>query len=675
VKPRDPAAPSNRSYSWLEHPLVAALLFGLVALLAWSNSFRAPFEFDDHGSILENASIRRLFPPGWLIPPATAGETVSGRPVLNFSFAVNHALNGLDVRGYHATNLLIHVLTALTLRAVLRRILPAAHGGAALAVALLWMVHPLQTAAVTYVVQRAESLSALFGLLTLLTFMRGAEGAQGTRWFTLAVACCLCGVGTKETVAVVPIIVLLYDRTFLAGSFRAAWRARGRVHAALFATWLPLALLVLANHGRGGSAGADAIGAGSYLATQCAAIIHYLRLAVWPIGQVFDYGMPLADGLGAVAGQFSVLVLLAAVTLWLCGKNRPLGFAGACFFLLLAPSSSFLPVATQTIAEHRMYLALAVPLGLGVVTVASRIKASTPGIALVVAVATALAAATFARNAVYATPLALWGDTVAKRPENPRGRYNLALALREAGRENEARAEFEQALALNPRHAFANYELGNAALAAREWSAAAVYLERAVEADPSFVAARVNLGQALAAVGRTEEAVTQYRRALADEPTAADIRVNLGALLLRQGREEEGEALLREALAMDSSLVEAHYHLGMARQRAGALGEAEAEFRAAVTMKSDFEAAGAWFALGNLLARQKRIDEAGAAFQSALARDPTHLMARASLANCQLMAGRLDEAIANYEAVLRVRPNDAAVRRNLDLAREMKRGR
>ena len=672
IKP-SPSPDVVRAPAWFARPAIAALLLFTAALLAWSNSFTAPFEFDDHGSILGNATIRQLVPPTWLHPPATAGETVSGRPVLNFSFAVNHALGGLDVRGYHAVNLLIHALAGLVLWAILRR-LPVGGGPAvALAIALLWTVHPLQTAAVTYVVQRAESLAGLFSLLALYGFIRGAEGGEGRRWFVLAVACCLLGVGTKETAAAVPIIVLLYDRTFRAGSFRAAWQTRGRVHAALFATWLPLALLAFANRARGGSAGNGTIDVGSYFLTQGEAIGRYLRLTFWPAGQVFDYGTPLAAGLGAVAGQFLLLVLLAGVTLWLLVRNRPAGFAGACFFLLLAPSSSFVPVATQTIAEHRMYLALAVPLALAVAVIAPRLKASVAGFTLVAVATGAFGAATFMRNAVYASPLWLWGDTVAKRPDNPRAHYNLGLALREAGRGEEARGEFERTLTLNPRHAFANYELGNAAFATGRWGDAATFFEHAVAADPQFVAARVNLGQALDALGRTDEALAQYREALAADPGAADVRVNLGGLLVKHGRAGEGEALLREALAIDPALPEAHYHLGLARRQAGALGEAEVEFRMAVTMKSDTGAAEAWFALGNLLARQERVGEAAVAFQSALDRDPAHALARASLANCQLMTGRLDEAVANYEAVLRVRPNDAAVQRNLELARQMKR--
>lgn len=628
--------------SLMQRPWAGAVLIVAAVFLAWSNSLSGPFVLDDHGSIITNESIRRLWPPDWLSPPATGGETVSGRPVLNFTFALNHAIGGRDVIGYHVANLLIHAAAALVLWRILRRT-PAVGGpGVALIAALLWALHPLQTGAVTYVVQRAESLAGLWLLLTLYAYVRGASGG-GRRWFVLAVVSALLGIGTKETAVVAPLLVLLYDRAFLAGSFRAAWRARGTVHAALFATWLPLAVLVWSNHGRGGSAGTGVIGVGDYFLTQCEAIVHYLRLVVWPVGQVFDHGMVVAGGFGEVVPQMVLLLALAAGTLWLLGRNHPAGFAGACFFLLLAPSSSFVPVATQTIAEHRMYLALAVPVALGVAAVTAglcRMSAASrlAGVLAAVAIVT-LGGLTLARNQVHASELTLWSDTVAKRPGNPRAQYNLGLALAQADRPADAEVAFRHTLALNPQHAYAHFELGKAALLAGRWPVAAESFAAALAADQSFVDARVNLARALVRLQRTEQAIGHYRQALADELGAVDIRLELAELLVAQGQEREGETLLRAALQRDAGSVSG------------------------------------WFALANLLAGQQRFPAAIEAYGAVLVREPGHHDARANLANCLLFTGRIDEAIAHYETVLRARPNDSAVRENLNVARELQRRR
>lgn len=628
--------------SLLHRPVFGAVLIVVAVILAWSNSLSGPFQLDDHSSIVTNASIRQLWPPDWLTPPATGGETVSGRPVLNFTFALNHALGGTGVTGYHLANLLIHAAAALVLWRILR-CTPAVGGpGVALIAALLWALHPLQTGAVTYVVQRAESLAGLWVLLTLYAYVRGASGG-GRRWFVPAVVSALLGIGTKETAVVAPLLVLLYDRAFLAGSFRAAWRARGTVHAALFATWLPLAVLVWSNHGRGGSAGTGVIGAGTYFLTQCEALVHYLRLVFWPAGQVFDHGMVVAGGFGDVAPQFLLLLVLAAGSLWLLGRNHPAGFAGAGFFLLLAPSSSFVPVATQTVAEHRMYLALALPIALAGVAVTAALRRIPAGRrwsgALAVVAVVALGGLTLARNQVYASELTLWSDTVAKRPQNPRAQYNFSLALARAGRTAEAAAAFRRTLALNPQHAYAHFELGKAALLAGQWHQAAEGFAAALAADPGFVDARVNLARVQTRLNRTDQAVAHYRQALADEPGAVDIRLELAGLLIMRGQESEGEVLLREALQCDAGLV------------------------------------GGWFALGNLLAGQQRFAAAIEAYGAVLAREPTHHDARANLANCLLFTGRIDDAINHYETVLQARPNDAATQENLRVARELQRGR
>ncbi|HVU23122.1 MAG TPA: tetratricopeptide repeat protein [Opitutus sp.] len=704
--------------------IIAAVAF------AWTGSFAAPFELDDNSSIIDNASIRHLWPPDWLRPPATAGETVSGRPVLNLSFALNAATGGADVRGYHAVNVLVHALAALVLFGLVRRTLaqgkvtpPTEAAGLATAVALLWAVHPLQTEAVTYVVQRAESLAALFYLLTLYCFIRGigvsagpgtgagpGQARCGRRWFGLAVASCLLGAGTKETIATAPLVVLLYDRALVAGSFAAAWRARGRVHLALMATWLPLAALVLANHGRGGSAGAGAaVGAWSYLLTQCGAIVRYLRLAFWPAGQVFDYGVVGVSGIGAVWPQALLLAGAGALALWALGRNRSTGFLGAGFFLLLAPSSSVLPVATQTMAEHRMYLALAPVIALVVLLIRAigrRIGAPAwSGIAAAALVVVALAVTTHARNRAYRSALALWSDTAAKWPGNPRAHHNLGVALLETGKFDDAAQEFQRAIALEPAHALAHYELGTIFLRRGEWAEAATEFAAALAAAPRHVAARLDLALALGRLGRTEEAIAQDRAVLAVDPQAQDARTNLGALLLARGDTAGALSLLREAVAGAPELAEAHYQLGLALDRTGATAAAAAELREAARLEPrmvaaplalgnvlagegdeagaadcfreairlDAGSAEARFAWGTLLAQQRRFPEAIALLREALNLDPAHVEARANLGNCELVTGDADAAIADFEQVLRAAPANAAVRENLAIAREIKR--
>lgn len=658
---------------WHSRPALVFTLLIAATALAWANSWSAPFVFDDIPSIVENRGIRELAPLSWLNPPHTAGETVSGRPLLNFTFALNHAVSGPDVWSYHVLNGLIHAFAALALWAVLRR-LPPVTSGVALATALLWTLHPLQTAAVTYVVQRAESLAALFTLLTVYGFLRSVRGdARAKRWQVAAAIACLAGIATKETAAAAPLLVLLLDRTFFAGSFREAWRLRARFYASLAASWLVLAVLVWANRGRGGSVGSGAgVDAVTYGLTQTWAVVHYLRLALWPVGQAFDYGMFTIADAATLATTSAMVLTLLAVSAWGFARRSAAGVAGLGFFLLLAPTSSVIPIATQTVAEHRMYLALAAPLlllsaGVARVLAGWRVPAGVAA-AGTAALATVLGLATHARNETYRTARSLWSDTTAVCPTNPRAHYNLGLALLADGARPAADKEFLAAVALQPAHAYAQFQLGLMAMSTGALADAQTRFAAAVAADPSYVDARVNLAQVLERQGRVEDAVAQLRAALALQP-ANDIRVSLAGLLIQLGRAAEAAPLIEQALAEPPDLPETHFYYARLRERSGDAATAERELRVALRTRPAYAAASV--ALGNLIARQGRFAEAVDAFRAALAAEPGHYQVRNNLANCYLALRRFPQAIAEYELILKSRPNDAAVRANLGIARSM----
>jgi len=186
-----------------------------------------------------------------LSPPRWSG--ITGRQLINLSLAVNYAVGGTRVWGYHALNLAVHILAGLTLFGIVRRTLlqprlrgrfGAAANGLALTTAVLWTVHPLQTESVTYIIQRCESMMGLFYLLTLYCFIRGAASQRPRLWYGLCVTACALGMACKEVMVSAPLMVLLYDRTFVSGSFRVAWRRHGRLLGALAGTWVLLGYLV-----------------------------------------------------------------------------------------------------------------------------------------------------------------------------------------------------------------------------------------------------------------------------------------------------------------------------------------------------------------------------------------------------------------------------------------------
>lgn len=616
----------------------------LAGLLAYANSLSAPFIFDDIDAIRENPTIRTL--QGALSPPHD-GAGVDSRPVVNLSFAINYAFGGLNVAGYHATNLAIHLLAGLALFGIVRRTLLGSNpvgrglrcppdtlglpGGGrsrrptdraadatplALVAALLWTLHPLQTESVTVVTQRTESLMGLFYLLTLYAFIRATENPGQSRWLIFSVAACLLGMGTKEVMVTAPLLVLLYDRTFIAGGFRAAWQQRRGYHAALGSTWLLLGWLVVSSGGaRGGAAGAaSGITPWTYALTQCEAIAHYLKLALWPAPLVLDYGTRVVTDPLQVLPQALLVLALVGGTLVALIRRPVWGFFGAWFLVILAPSSSVLPLVTQTIAEHRMYLSLAAVV-VGVVLVAFRWLGR--GALMAGLLFAALGGAmTVMRNLDYRSALAIWADTAAKVPGNARAHSNLGLALGAEGRADESMAEWREAIRLQATIPFAHYNLGLALSRLNRDAEAMTQFEEELRLQPEYAPAWCERGLALYQLGRREEAVAAYERALRFKPEYPDALERMGIALASLRRVAEAITRYQQALQLRPDSPGTHQNLGIAFALSGQLAKAIEQFEQAVALDPDF--AEAHRALAQALSGIGRSQEA--AFHQELAR-------------------------------------------------------
>lgn len=644
-KPSQPAAQLTTPESGLarRHVALAASLIAVVTALVYANSFAGQFVFDDQVVVVSNPDLA-LWPPAKALtgPPDSPS---AGRPVVALSLALNHALGGLDVWGYHAFNLAIHVLAALALLGVARRTLSldgiasslrAAALPLATATALLWAVHPLQTQSVTYVSQRAESLMGLFFLLTLYGAIRFFEDPGRRKWLAAAVAACALGMLSKEVTATAPILVLLYDRAFVSGTLRAAWTRHRALYLGLAATWiLFLGLLATAPRGRTTGFGFENLTALDYLRTQANAVVGYLKLSFWPDPLVLDYGWPIARELGDYLPAALFLTALLAVTVWLLRVRPRLGFLGAWFFLILAPSSSVLPIESEIVAEHRMYLPLAAVVAAAVLAVwgllarlptAGVRRAAGAGLATV-AVA-ALGFATVERNRDYHSEVALWQDNVRHVPDNHRARLNLGDALRREGRFREAAAELREAVRLRPGYARAHY----------------------------------NLALTLEAAGEHEAAEEAYREALSRSPEdrrsgqrLATLRVQDGMRHLERGAADAALAAFDEAIALDPTLALAHYQRGRVLAAQGRLDDAVASLRAAVE-RDEIEMAAPHNDLGTLLAMRGETDEALGHFRRAVEIDPTDPDGHYNLGLARAQKGELDAASEHYRRALALRP-------------------
>ncbi len=654
--------------------LAAGLLVALAAA-SYLNSLGSPFFFDDDASIRENASIRRLDQLGAVLaPPSAAGAGVAGRPVVNLSLAINYAVGGLEVRGYHLVNIALHALAALALFGLLRRILlspplAARFGAAALPLAFLtaagWAVHPLQTESVTCVIQRTELLVGLFYLLTLYAVCRTFD-SPSRRWPFLAFASCLVGMGSKEVMVSAPLLALLLDRTFGAGTFRAAWTARRPLYLGLAATWLLLAWLVLSAGGTRGNAAGFGLGVTwwSYLFKQCEAILTYVKLASWPHPLVVFYGNDVVTDFTAIAPQFAVLTLAALGTAYALWRRPWLGFAGLWFFALLAPSSSVVPLITQTMAEHRMYLPLAAPLVLAVCaayTVGGR-RVFVP----LAAIAVGFVALTIRRNEDYRSPIAIWTDTVVKRPAHPGARVNLGAALREAGRRDEAAQQLLEALRLEPNLSEAHNNVASILLEAGRPADAIPFAEAALRQKPAFAAAHNNLGSALTQTGRVAEGERHFLEALRLNPELAPALSNLAGILLRSGRAADALSRAEAALRLDPALPDALANAAHALIALRRPGEAIPHLQAFVRLKPND--AVSWSNLGASLYQIGRTAEAIEPLRIAARLQPELFDAHHNLGSVLLQNGRPEEGVASYRTALRIDPSSVDAHCNLGIA-------
>jgi len=573
----------------------AAVLLVLASLAAYANSFHGAWIFDDLAAIVNNPTIREgrtaFSPPG-------GGLTVSGRPLLNASFALSYALSGTATWGHHLVNFLIHTLAGLALFGLVHRtlLLPALaprYRTTALPLAffsaLLWTVHPLQTESVTYLVQRAESLMGLWFLLTLYAAVRSFTAPRPLFWQAAAIGACLLGVASKEVMVAAPLLVLLHDRAFAAGTLRDAWQRRRGFYLGLFATWIPLFALVLATGGnRGGTTGFDvSVSLVGYWISQFEAITRYLALSFWPHPLVFEYGLSLPDAWSAAPFAL-VVVPLVCLSLWALWRQPSLGFFGAWFFAILAPTS-LTPSTVQTIVEHRMYLPLAAVLTLA--TLAAHAWLGRRSLGLGVAATLAFATLTERRNRDYASELVLWGDTVAKRPASAAAQNGLAVAQLAAGHTAAALTHFAAATKLAPTHAdyLANYA-GALARSGDINRAITLYTE-ALRLKPDYAEAHSCLSLILSETGQLPAALEHAATATQLAPHFAGVHSNLGVVLLHAGRTTEAIASLTTALRLDPSSPDAHNTVGVAFTQLGRNAEAAAHFAAALRLRPDYPTA------------------------------------------------------------------------------------
>lgn len=353
---------------FFSHKRFNLIAFGIIAvmvLVAYSNTFKADFHFDDNPSIVENWQIKQLNMTNFL--NLLKGGT---RPVVNLSLLLNYQLSGLNVVGWHIFNISLHIFNSIFVYLLIQWTLklPALDerygyraSRMALFGALLFALHPIQTESVTYIISRTELLASFFYLATFLLFIKGALTQKFT-WYVGAFCTAFLAMGSKEWSVTLPATLLLYDYLFLSDRSVKPVLSRLKAHALVACSWGLLIYTMSSTKMSGagfGVVGTNNITPWNYLLTSCNVIWTYLRILILPINQNLDYGYPWAKSLFEFPTILSVLghigVFAAALWLYVNKKWTLLPYGVAWFYITLSPTQSFVPIL-DVIFEHRVYL-------------------------------------------------------------------------------------------------------------------------------------------------------------------------------------------------------------------------------------------------------------------------------------------------------------------------------
>jgi tetratricopeptide (TPR) repeat protein len=653
----------------------ALLVVMVLTALAYSAALEAPLQFDDIASIPENPTIRRLWPPSIALHPPAGSTAVSGRPVVNYSLALNYAVNdwlgieqGLESEGplktvsYHILNTLLHLASGALLFGIVCRTFRQERVGAewarmsesiAAVVTGLWLLHPIQSEAVNYVVQRTELIVSACYLGTLYGSIRAWEArSRGALvgWYAAAVATCLLGMGSKEVMITAPLAVVLYDRAFRLTSWSQVARVRrGRAwfYLALAATgtW---SLALIASGPRTGTVGFNlGITWYQYLYSQAWAISHYVRLVLWPDPLIIDYGQDPVTGLAGVPGLI-LLTAFGAATMFAWVRANTwgwFGFLGAWFFMLLAPSSSFVPITTEIAAERRIYLALVSVLVLLVIAAESLRRR--------------IVAEPASRRWWLGGTLAAVGLFYLAATRSSSEQLGTALGLHEQGATSAADWTLRLGIAMLAVAAAWNllratsrrWVLGGigALLAAATFERSRAYahpeiLWRAVVArSPRSARAYNGSGYALllSDASRLTEAQPLFSQAIALDSTYLPAWRSLAVIAMKQGRFEDARTILGRELSIDPNYADAVARMG---QVLTALREPERAIPYLERAASKDLGEASLMALGTAYLATARPKDAEGVFRRVLDRAPARADAMRFLGDALIKQGRAVEA-------------------------------
>lgn len=726
---------SGRKSEWIEpvsdsggllyKPLIHILLIAAVGLLAYSNTFNGPFQWDEVEYIIGNPIVEDI---SYYLSPSKALGTpyyplLKSRPVGYFTFALNYRFHGLNVTGYHIVNLSIHIINAilvyfmifLTFQTPYLRIqnsefTPYSHI-IPLAVALLFVAHPVQTEAVTYVFQRLASLVSMFYLLSLVLYIKGrltvqksvvssqkSEGTQDSKlkiqssviWYLLSLVSAVLAMKTKENAFTLPLVIMLYEFLFFSGPVKIRL-----FRLAPFLLTLPIIPLTLIGMDKPAgeiislmadpaALGTQEISRNEYLFTQFRVIVTYIRLLFLPVNQNLAYDYPVYRSFFVPQVLLSFLLLMSilglavyiiikvkksdesmqyavsskqpvAYSLLLTPYSRLIAFGIFWFFMTISVESSIIPVS-MLIDEYRVYLPSAgafTSIVTGVFMFAMRGGSANAGrneklaISMLLLAVIVLSAATYMRNTLWMDNVSLWRDVVKKSPNLYRGYTNLGKAYYEKGDYKKAFEMFERVVALRPSHFEAYNNRGNAYNSLGRLEEAVADYDKAIALNPSNFVAYNNRGNIFNSTGQFDKAVADYDKAIALNPSDSALYANRGNIFNRTGQFDKAIEDYSKAAALNPSDHKAYAVLGVLFGRTGAFDKAVESFNKAVAINPNVDSV--YNDRGFTYFLMKQYDRALADFDKTIELNRNYAQAYGNRGNLYLETGDREHAALDLQ--------------------------
>lgn len=579
LKPIDNPKATGRGTEPMPGGYIRSALLVLATVLAYANSFDVGFEFDDYGSIVNNPRVSQT--TGAInadsVPDPFIEEFHARRPLGFLSFKINYRLHGLEVWGYHAVNLLVHLASVLLVYAFVLllfktprardSIIASRSGTVAFLCAALFALHSIQTQAVTYIVQRFTSMAAMFYLASLVLYLNARLSARPLpRYaaYALSVLAALAAMATKEIALTLPFAAALVEFVFFPGEparKRMAWLA------ALMLTVLVIPITIyyqqaapsgLMEFAMTHSRLDTDISRSTYFFTQLRVIVTYLRLLVLPINQNLDYDYPTYENFFVAPVLLSGALLLAIFALGIYmlrrrdGAFAVMGFGVLWFFLTMSIESSFLPIV-DVIFEHRVYLpsvGLFCAAVVGASYVSAHGKRFNYTVAIILISACVLGIMTHNRNETWRDSIRLWQDTVSKSPNKARPHFNLALYYYKKKDYEPAIEHFKRAVEADPWEAQRYNGLGVAYYSAGNDDLAIASYLKALELEPNFLECMVNLAMAYNQKGQYEKALYYYQKVRSHAPQDFDVNLSIARLQYATGRWDDAAFTVRYLLTL-----------------------------------------------------------------------------------------------------------------------------